>query len=113
MKVLQLFEGVSDMKKCSKCKSESENSLIETDEFGKLKESVYYCESCFIEKVNERVGNFKPETCTQCNAELIPVINEDIFDEGIVFYRCPNQNEEMSHDEYGEYIIQPKGESYF
>jgi hypothetical protein len=45
-----------------------------------------------------------------CGSQLQPEINEDLFDEGIVFYTCPNQDEELSHDEHGEYILQPKEE---
>jgi peptide subunit release factor 1 (eRF1) len=99
-----------EINKCFKCLNMKQEELIETDEFGKLKVSVYYCKECFLEQLKQNQGNFNSDECSVCDSQLQPVINEDLFDEGIVFYTCPNQNEELSHDEYGEYILQPKEE---
>jgi hypothetical protein len=101
---------MSNIKKCCKCLNKEQEHLIETDEFGKLNEIVYYCKECFLKQLMQNQGNFKSDECSVCGSQLQPEINEDLFDEGIVFYTCPNQDEELSHDEYGEYILQPKEE---
>jgi hypothetical protein len=95
------------MKKCVKCNNEFKSAkLIETDEFGGLKESVYYCTPCFIKLIKNREGTSKVMNCSICNSRLEPTLDdiEDIIAEGIVFFKCPK---DTSHEEYGEYLIQP------
>jgi hypothetical protein len=95
------------MKKCVKCNNEfKSDKLFETDEFGKLKESVKYCVPCFTKSIKSGEGNFKAVNCSICNSKLEPILDDvdDIRDEGIVFFKCPK---DVNHEEYGEYLIQP------